>query len=74
MRNFITKMGRRGSKSYLAMLKDVFNASTREDAVFRRNRLIDQLEPKHGKIASWLDETIESCFSVYEFTRWAHWP
>jgi putative transposase len=66
MRNFITKMGRRGSKPFLAMLKDVFSAPTREDALFRKNRLIDQLEAKHSKIAAWLDETIESCFSVYE--------
>lgn len=66
MRNFITKMGRRGSKPYVSMLKDVFSAPTKEDARFRKNRLIEQLEDKHSNVASWLDETIESCFSVYE--------
>jgi transposase-like protein len=66
MRNFITKMGRRRSKPYLSMLKDVFSAPTKEDARFRKNRLIEQLEDKHSNVAVWLDDTIEACFSVYE--------
>jgi len=47
----------------MVLLKDVFNAPNREEAVFKKNRLMVQLEQLHGTIADWLDEHIESCFS-----------
>ena len=51
MRNFITKMSRRKAKLYIPLLKDVFAATTKEDAVIRKDRLIDKLESKKPDIA-----------------------
>jgi transposase-like protein len=65
IRNFITKLGRRVAKGYLPLLKDIFSANNKEDAVKRKNHLVDTLEKVKPSIAQWIDEEIESCFSVY---------
>ena len=72
IRNFISKLSRRKAKLYLPLLKDVFAATNREDAVIRKNRLIDKLENEKPDIARWIDEEIESCFSVYNIPESHH--
>ena len=44
-------MSRRKAKLYIPLLKDVFAATTKEDAVIRKDRLIDKLESKKPDIA-----------------------
>jgi putative transposase len=65
MRNFISKLGRRNAKLYILLLKDVFAATTKEDSITRKNKLLDKLEHEKPEVARWIDEEIESCFSVY---------
>ena len=72
IRNFISKLSRRKAKSYIPLLKDIFAATNREDAVIRKNRLIDKLENEKPEIARWIDEEIESCFSVYNLPESHH--
>ena len=72
IRNFISKLSRRKAKLYIPLLKDVFAATTKEDAVIRKNRLIDKLESEKPEVARWIDEEIESCFSVYNLPESHH--
>ena len=72
IRNFISKLSRRKAKLYIPLLKDVFAATNREDAIIRKNRLIDKLEIEKPEIARWIDEEIESCFSVYNLPESHH--
>ena len=65
IRNFITKISRRQAKFYIPMLKDIFAATSREDAMTRKNKLMDELEPVKSDLARWIDDEIESCFSVF---------
>jgi transposase-like protein len=65
IRNFITKLGRKDSKKYLALLKDIFSAASREDAAARKDRLVEILASTKPAVSGWIDENIESCFSVY---------
>ena len=65
IRNFISKMGRKDSRKYLALLKDVFSAAGREDAIVRKERLVEVLESKKPAVSRWIDEQIESCLSAY---------
>ena len=65
-------MSRRKAKLYIPLLKDVFAATTKEDAVIRKNRLIDKLESEKPDMARWIDEEIESCFSVYNLPQSHH--
>ena len=72
IRNFITKLSRRKAKLYIPLLKDILAATRREDAVIRKNRLIDKLEDEKPEVARWIDEEIESCFSVYNLPESHH--
>ena len=65
IRNFMTKLSRRKAKLYIPLLKDIFAATSREDAIIRKSKLLDQLEDEKPEVARWIDEEIESCFSVY---------
>ena len=65
IRNFISKLGGRDSKNYLNKLQDIFAAPDLEEARSRKNNLASELEESKPQIASWIDEEIESCFSVY---------
>jgi len=65
IRNFISKLSRRDSRYYLPLLKDIFAATSKEDAITRKNHLVDKLEPVKQELANWVDEEIESCLSVY---------
>ena len=65
IRNFISKMGRKESKKYLTVLKDIFSAVSKEDAMTRKDRLVEELESSKPVVSRWIDENIESCFSVY---------
>jgi len=72
MRNFITKMSRRKAKLYIPLLKDIFAATSKDDAIIRKDRLLDKLENEKPEVARWLDEEIESCFSVYNLPETHH--
>jgi putative transposase len=65
IRNFISKMGRNDSRKYIALLKDVFSAAGREDAIVRKERLVEVLESKKPAVSRWIDEHIETCLSAY---------
>lgn len=72
IRNFISKLSRRKAKLYIPLLKDIFAATTKEDAIIRKNKLVDKLEHEKPEIARWIDEEIESCFSVYNLPESHH--
>jgi len=65
IRNFISKVSRKESKRYLPLLKDIFSAADRDDAVERKNRLVEVLETSKPIVSRWIDDNIESCLSVY---------
>ena len=65
IRNFISKMGCKESKRYLVLLKDIFSAANKEDSTARKDRLVEELEFSKPAVSRWIDENIESCFSVY---------
>ena len=65
IRNFISKLGGKDSKNYLYKLQDIFNAPDLEEALSRKNQLVEELQSDKPYISSWIDEDIESCFSVY---------
>lgn len=66
IRNFIRKMKRRRDiKTFLPLLKDVFLASSYQEAQRRKQILLTQLEGNDNDIVTWLDEEIESTLSVY---------
>ncbi len=44
IRNFITKLSRRKAKLYIPLLKDIFAATSKEDAIIRKSKLLDKLE------------------------------
>jgi transposase-like protein len=69
IRNFMSKLNRRKIKIYIPLLKDIFAATSREDAIIRKNKLLDQLEDEKPEVARWIDEEIESCFSVYDLPQ-----
>ena len=66
IRNFISKLGRRDAKRYLPLLKDVFAATNREDAIIRKRRLVEELTKSKPNISQWIDEDIEYCLTVYD--------
>ena len=72
MRNFITKISRRKAKLYIPLLKDIFAAANKEDAIIRKNSLLDKLENEKPEVARWIDEEIESCFSVHNLPESHH--
>jgi transposase-like protein len=65
VRNFIMKLSRRDLKYYLPLLKDIFSASDEKEALRRKEQLVLRLEEKYPKVAVWIDENIESCFTVF---------
>ncbi|NOQ97037.1 MAG: IS256 family transposase, partial [Calditrichae bacterium] len=65
IRNFTSKLGGKDSKNYLYKLQDIFAAPDPEEAYSRKNRLVEDLQNIKPQIATWIDEEIESCFSVY---------
>jgi transposase-like protein len=66
IRNFVSKISRRDAKIYLPLLKDIFSATCKEDAIRRKKQLVEILEHKKPDISRWIDEEIESCLSVYD--------
>ena len=65
IRNFMDKIGKKNSKEYLEMLRDVFNAPEIKSARERKEGLVKKLEDKKPSVADWLDREIEFCFTVY---------
>jgi len=64
-RNIIVKLSRRDLNIYLPLIKDIFTPSDYQEALRRKHLLIDRLEGKYQRVADWVDENIESCFSVF---------
>jgi transposase-like protein len=66
IRNFISKMKRRRDiKTFLPLLKDIYAASSYQEALRRKQILLTQLETANRDAATWLDEELESTLSVY---------
>ena len=65
MRNFMSKLSPKERKEYVPKLKDVFSAPEITQARERKNRLVAELETNRARLANWMDEEIESCFTVY---------
>lgn len=65
IRNFISKMGRRDSRRYLPLLKDIFASTSREDAIIRKRRLVEELTASKPNISQWIDEEIEFCLTIH---------
>lgn len=72
IRNFISKLGRKESRKYVAQLQDIFAAPNVEEARSRKHHLVEDLLRVKSDIAQWVDEEIESCFSVYSLPE-SHW-
>lgn len=64
IRNFVCKLNRRQLKVYLPLLKDIFAASSHQEALRRKQHLVAQLEKTHSELSVWLDENIDSCLNV----------
>jgi len=65
IRNFMSKFSKKERPDYLRKLKDVFNAPDMKEAIERKDKLVIELESYKKEISEWLDNEIESCFSVY---------
>jgi putative transposase len=65
IRNFTSKLGGKDSKNYKYKLQDIFTAPDLEEAHSRKDRLVEELGDIKPQVATWIDEEIESCFSVY---------
>ncbi len=65
MRNFLSKLSKKERPEYIVMLKDVFAAQTKAEAMKRKVVLVDRLAEKKEEVANWLDDEIESSLSVY---------
>ena len=65
IRNFTGKLGRKESNNYRYKLQDIFAAPDLEEAYSRKERLVEELEGVKPQLASWIDQEIEPCFSVY---------
>ncbi|NOX35900.1 MAG: IS256 family transposase [Calditrichaeota bacterium] len=66
LRNFLGKFSRREGKEYVKWLQDIFGAPEIETARERKRLLVEKLiSAKKDRIADWLDEEIEACFTVY---------
>jgi len=72
IRNFMSKLSRQKVKLYMPLLKDIFAATSKEDAIIRKGKLLDKLEDEKPDVARWIDEEIESCFSVYNLPQPHH--
>jgi transposase-like protein len=66
LRNFVSKTSGRDAKKYLPLLKDIFSATCKADAISRKKQLVEILEPEKPEISEWIDEELESCLSVYD--------
>ncbi len=66
IRNFMSKLSARERQEYVRDLKDVFNAPDVKKARDRKEKLVKKLETRKPKIADWLDQEIEYCFTVYQ--------
>ena len=68
----MTKLNRRKANLNIHLLKDIFAATVREDAIIRKSKLLNQLEDEKPEVARWIDEEIESCLSVYNLPKSHH--
>ena len=64
IRNFTSKLGGKDSKNYKYKRQDIFAAPDVEEAHFRKDRLVEELQDIKPQTAAWIDEEIESCFAV----------
>lgn len=67
MRNFISKLAKNEQQEAIRLLKDVFSADTKEEAMNRLKGVHQHLEKrKKTNIAEWLEENIEDTLMVLE--------
>ena len=73
MRNLTTKLAKKDRTEACALLKDVFAARTKEDALGRSQNLKSFLVSiKREKLVDWIDETIEETLQVYSLPEQHH--
>lgn len=65
MRNFMSKFSKKESKKYIAQLQDIFTAPDIGQARERKERLVEEISRIKPRVSDWLDDEIESCFTVY---------
>lgn len=67
MRNFLAKLGKSEQQEALLLLRDVFDAPTKEEAKQRIEKVKTFLETKKKKgVIDWLEDTIEETLTVFE--------
>lgn len=65
MRNFISKFSRKQINDYVARLKDIFAAPDLKQARERKEQLVQEFEAIKPRVAEWLDDELDTCFTVY---------
>lgn len=66
MRNFISKISKAEAPEAIRLLKEVFSASTKEEALEKIQKIAAFLkEKKKNSLLIWLEENIEDTFSVF---------
>jgi transposase-like protein len=65
IRNFRAKLGWSAFNEFKDQLKEVLSAPDLAEAQRRKDILLEKLEPKYLEVASWIDENIEFCLSVF---------
>ena len=65
IRNFMSKLKWKDLDKYLDDLKEIFAAPDKAEAMRRKGEFVIKLEKTYPEIASWIDENIEFCFSIY---------
>jgi putative transposase len=68
MRNFMASFSRKEQDEWMRQLRDVFNALEATQAENRAKELVEKLRSKKKeKQATWVEENIEECLTVYLF-------
>lgn len=66
MRNFMGKLALKDRPEGVALLQELFAASTKEKALERMNGLVEfLLSKKKAEVAGWIEENIEETLNVY---------
>jgi len=67
-RNLIGKLNKKEQGIFLKLLKDVFEAPTKEMALNRSKGLSEALRrAKKDSVADWIEENVENTLSIFEF-------
>jgi putative transposase len=61
------------SKAPIAQsIKDIYNALSKDEALDRQRKIVDEYKVKAPAFCKWLEENIEEGLSYYQFPR-SHW-